>query len=127
MCIEFECPSSDELNAYKSFMNEKYGYELEKLESLTMKSCRYVAKAVSDAGVHIGVIVFESESGDFVKQEDDEKVKSILAYCEEHQSQIAKFVRDGFKYSKEINLRSENQVQSVEDDFLQMLNGGGDE
>ncbi|HBN6276818.1 hypothetical protein [Vibrio diabolicus] len=127
VCIEVECPSSENLDAYKTFMNQKYGYDLSKLESLTMKSCRYVAKAVSDAGVHIGVIVFESESDDFVSQEDDEKIKEILAYCEEHQSQIAKFVRDGFKYSKEINLNSENQVQSVEDDFLELLNGGSDE
>ncbi|MCU8412457.1 hypothetical protein M2G44_17970 [Vibrio vulnificus] len=127
VCIEVECPSSENLDAYKNFMNQKYGYDLSKLESLTMKSCRYVAKAISDAGVHIGVIVFESESDDFVSREDDEKIKEILAYCEEHQSQIAKFVRDGFKYSKEINLKSENQVQSVEDDFLELLNGGSDE
>lgn len=126
VCTEFECPSSGDLNAYKKFMNEKYGYDLAKLESLTMKSCRYVAKAVSDAGIHIGVIVFESEDGNFVS-EGDEKTKEILSYCVEHQSQIAKFVRDGFKYSKEMHLKSENQVQSVEDDFLELLNGGGDE
>lgn len=122
ICTETDCPSSINLDAYKEFMHQKYGYEHDKLESLTMQSCRYIAKAVSDAGIHIGVIVFESLNIEFM--DDDKRVDLVLSYCSEHQSQIAKFVRDGFKYSKEMNLKTDHKVKSVEDDFLEMLDGG---
>ncbi len=127
--IDISCPPYSSKEPYDTHMKDQYDYESDKVANLTMKSCRYIAKAITDADIHIGVIVFESTNPNFIKDEDEgegDNIKvQLLEYCDGHQSLLAKFVRDGFKYSKEVNLKPENKVQSVEDEFSSMLNNGG--
>lgn len=57
---ESECPSAaEDFEQYKRYMNVTYQYDDDKISNLAMNSCRYYAKAVIDADVHIGVLVFE--------------------------------------------------------------------
>jgi hypothetical protein len=112
------CPASTEAN-YSEYLNKEYGYESEKIKSLNMKSCRYLAKAIVDADNHIGVVVFESTQTEFFNKINDADVKK---YCQDYQSQLAKFVRDILEYDKEIHMKSTPNAQ-VEDELTQMVGG----
>ena len=80
-----------------------------------MKSCRLYAKAIIDAGDNIGVIVFESISDKFLENLD---INNLRMHCEAQQSQLAKFVRDGLRYDKEITLLASARTTSVESELL---------
>ena len=114
-CVETECPEANEHQAYEDFLVEKYGYKREKPHSFNMKSCRLYAKAIIDAGDNIGVIVFESISDKFLENLD---IKNLRMHCEAQQSQLAKFVRDGLRYDKEITLLASARTTSVESELL---------
>lgn len=116
--IEKDCPSSIDLDKYISYLQKEYGYEKEKIESLTMKSCRYYAKAIIEADVHVGVIVFESTDEAFL---DNDKGSQIEDYCRDHQGQLAKFVRDSLTFDKEVNIKREGKKIFVEDDLFEMM------
>ena len=118
--IESHCPHSDLYDEYAQYLGDKYGYEREKINALTMKSCRYYAKAIIDADIHIGVIIFESTEISFF---EDNLENKIIDYCREHQGQLSKFVRDSLLFDKEVNIKREGKNISVEDDFLQMMGG----
>ncbi|MDH2372894.1 hypothetical protein QD228_03455 [Cobetia sp. 3AK] len=111
-CIELECPTSDDIVRYRKHLRERYGYDNDKIDSLTMKSCRYFAKAIVDADVHKGVIVFESENPDLFTQE---KIRDFSEHCNQHQAHLAEFVRDGLQYSKT------GQKVSVEAEIIKMV------
>ncbi|WP_028771953.1 hypothetical protein [Shewanella waksmanii] len=115
--VESNCPHSTK-DDYVSYLSDAYGYEQEKIHSLTMKSCRYYAKAIIDADIHIGVIVFEGTETDFL---DNELSKNIDSYCKDHQGQLSKFVRDSLLFDKEVNIKREGKTISVEDEFFQMM------
>ncbi len=119
--IERGCPSWEQPDEYKRFMVDTYGYEVDKIDLLTMKSCRYLAKAIVDADDHIGVIVFESSDSAFFDVENREE--QILAYCEGSQGQLSKFVRDGLSLDTEIGVRREGKAVSVESDILETVGG----
>ena len=84
-----------------------------------MKSCRYIALAIVDADVHIGVIVFESTETDFLKENDTEN--KIREHCKNHQGQLSKFVRDGLKLDREATIKRAGNNRSIEDEFLQTM------
>jgi len=117
--VEQNCPSSDDYEKYVEYLCETYGYEADEINRLTMKSCRYFAKAIVEADVHIGVIVFESTRADFF--EADDRVGSLGKYCDNYQSQISKFVRDGIGFDKEIRAAGSYHRKSPEEDVLQIL------
>ncbi|WP_304635575.1 hypothetical protein [Pseudoalteromonas sp.] len=119
---ENNCPSaSADFNAYRQYLKDTYSYEIDKINALAMNSCRYYAKAIVDADVHIGVIVFESTQTDFL--EGTLKV-DVNTYCESHQGQISKFVRDSLNFDKEVTIKRSGVQLSVEDDLLEVLGGG---
>lgn len=118
--IDRRCPHASEEDEYREYLQGEYGYELEKIESLTMKSCRYLGKAIVDADVHTGVIVFESTKEDFLTYE---KCEEISKYCETNQGLLAKFVRDSLSFDREIILKREGRETSVDDDFLNSMGG----
>lgn len=116
--IENECPHSSSNEDYIDYLINTYGYEREKIKSLTMKSCRYYAKAIIDADVHTGVIVFEGTDINFL---ENELIQKIDQYCGDHQGQLSKFVRDSLLFDKEVNIKREGKSVAVEDDILQMM------
>ncbi|MGI2027314.1 hypothetical protein [Endozoicomonas acroporae] len=120
--LELGCPSQRLLEGYIQYMHVNYGYAPEKIKALGMKSCRYLAKAIIDADVHIGVIVFESTEETFL--ESDDQRDDIIRYCDSYQGRISKFVRDGFEFNKEICLkRKGNHKPIIEDELIKELGG----
>jgi len=117
--IEKDCPSSQNYPEYKEYLVKTYGYEEDKIDTLTMKSCRYVAIAIVDAGVHKGVIAFESTDPAFL--EIDERENKIREYCRDYQGQLSEFVRNGLKFDRETSIRPDVKNKSVEDDILKTL------
>lgn len=118
--IESQCPHSSSYEEYVKYLGENYEYKREKIDALTMKSCRYYAKAIIDADIHIGVIVFEGTEINFFENDVENK---ITDYCRDHQGQLSKFVRDSLLFDKEVNIKREGKNISVEDDLLQMMEG----
>lgn len=116
--IDRDCPHADEEQKYSDYLQEEYDYEPEKIENLTMRSCRYLGKAIVDADVHTGVIVFESTRKDFLT---DQKCEEISKFCDNNQGQLAKFVRDSLSFDREIILKKEGRETSVDDDFLNSM------
>ncbi|WP_342058136.1 hypothetical protein [Aeromonas sp. OTU364] len=116
--IEDKCPHSSTYQDYVDYLRSSYGYESEKISSLTMHSCRYYARAIIDADIHIGVIVFESTEINFF---DNDLCAKIGQYCSEHQGQLSKFVRDSLSFDKEVNIKKKGKGISVEDDILQTM------
>ncbi|MEL6114857.1 hypothetical protein P0Y67_06555 [Photobacterium sp. SP02] len=116
--IESGCPHSNSYEEYVKYLDEHYEYKKEKIDTLTMKSCRYYAKAIIDADIHIGVIVLEGTEINFFENNFERKVTE---YCRDHQGQLSKFVRDSLLFDKEVNIKREGKSISVEDDILQMM------
>jgi len=122
VCVDTEnIPSYDtDPNGYKQYMHDKYGYSEEKVEALTMKSCKYVATSISEADNPVGVIIFESEQqGKFKKQ----KVAQIMKYCKDHQSYMTDFIRDGIRYNKSVKVTPKGE-NDVDHEFLSIFQGG---
>lgn len=120
ICFEESCPCGDDSKEYERYMVSNYGYEPAKIASLTMKSCRYLAKAIVDAGDNIGVIVFESIDPRFFEKNDADELRKC---CRDDQSLLAKFVRDGINFDAEVNLRQEGKMLSVEEELLKEIEG----
>jgi len=114
---EDACPHSED-KGYSQYLHNTYDYDLDKVNSLTMKSCRYYAKAIIDADLHIGVIVFEGTETVFFDNNLENKIND---YCHEHQGQLSKFVRDSLSFDKEVNIKRSAKTISVEDEFIQLM------
>lgn len=121
LCVETDCPQYKSGDNYISYFGAKYGYSAEKLRELTMHSCRYLAKAIIDADIHIGVIVFESTDENFLK--NDDQIERIITYCDNHQGRLSKFVRDALDFDKEVNLKRKGIKQPIEDELMKELGG----
>ena len=118
---EINCPYAiEDFEAYKQYLKDTYQYEVDKINALAMNSCRYYAKAIADADVHIGVIVFESTQTNFLEGNLKEQVNQ---YCDNHQGQISKFVRDSLNFDKEVTIKRSGIQLSVEYDLLKVLGG----
>jgi type II secretory pathway pseudopilin PulG len=115
-CIETGCPSNSS-NGYQEYLQKKYNYDVDKINSLNMKSCRYLAKAIVDADKHIGVIVFEGTETNFL---DNDFEKRADKYCEQYQSQLSAFVRNILEFDKELNIKTTYPL-TVEDDLLELV------
>ncbi|WP_334039047.1 hypothetical protein [Alteromonas macleodii] len=119
---ELTCPCAEtNPGEYKKYLKDTYQYEDDKIDSLTMSSCRYYAKAIVDADVHIGVIVFESTQTNFLDGAFKDKINQ---FCDGHQGQISKFVRDSLNFDKEISIKRSGIQHSVEDELLEKLGRG---
>lgn len=120
--VENDCPDAENSQEYIAYLIKTYAYEEDKINSLTMKSCRYVALAIVDADVHIGVIVFESTEPEFLNNNRDIKIGD---YCRNAQGQLSKFVREGLKLDREVTVKSDIKNKSVEDDILKTMENKG--
>lgn len=99
---------------YIEYMKEHYGYEHDKIEKLTMKSCQYIAISVVEADKHIGVIVFESDKKSLWKEQ---KVAQIKRYCSDYQSYMVDFIHGAIKYDKTLKVTPIAE-HDVDDEFV---------
>lgn len=124
VCVDTEnIPSYDkDPDGYRQYMNDKYGYSEEKVEALTMKSCKYVATSILEADNPVGVIIFESEQQEKFKKQ---KVVQIIKYCKAHQSYMTDFIKDGIRYNKSVKVTPKGE-NDVDHEFLSIFQGGGE-
>ncbi|WP_422413942.1 MULTISPECIES: hypothetical protein [unclassified Endozoicomonas] len=101
-------------------MMQNYSYSREILESINMKSCRYFAVAITEAGDNIGVILFESERKDSFPNEVKIQIRD---YCSDYQSHLCNFVKDGILYDKSIDSNKAPATVDNDADVLNMLGG----
>jgi len=121
VCVDIEgIPSYEEKpDDYKEYMQKNYGYAAEKTDTLTMKSCQYVAVSITEADNHIGVIVFESDTLGLFKTQ---KVSQIKKYCAEYQSYMVDFIHGGIKYDKTVKV-STHKEHDVDEEFMAEFGG----
>lgn len=94
-----KCPDYHKFpEQYKEYIHTTYEYSYEKIESLTMKSCQYVAYRIYDETGPKAVIVFENDrrTGEIL---NSTKAKKITQYCETHNTQLLFYIRVGIKYN----------------------------
>lgn len=121
--VERDCPSFEKKAEYLCHMEKSYGFKEAQALGFAMKSCRYLAVAISDADSHTGVIVFESTDTKFFEGYGGKIENSIYAYCLDYQGIHSKFLRDGLDLNREAHIKS--APASVEQDFLQSFKKGG--
>lgn len=91
------CPAfNSKPEEYIAYIQRNYDYTPEKINSLTMKSCQYVATTVNDEQGPIAVIVFEND-GQTDLRITGQKVTQIMSYCETHNAQLVSYIREGIK------------------------------
>lgn len=120
--VERDCPNSEDQPAYLKYLSEQYGFKPSQALNFAMKSCRYVAVAISDADSHTGVIVFESIALPFFEGNEGRLEENIYAFCKDYQSIHSKFLRDGLELNREANVASSTN-SSVEQEFLKHFRG----
>ena len=102
-------------------MEKNYGYDKVKIDTLQMKSCRFIALSINEADTHIGVIVFESVLSNHFKQQ---KINQINEYCKEYQSYMCDFIRDGIKLDKSAKVAS-SRTLNTDKEFLSQFTEEG--
>lgn len=117
--IEKDAPSyDDDASIFEGFMTKKYEYGSRKINSLSMKSCRFIAIAIKQADHNIGVILFESTDKGFLNGE--EQCDKIEKYCTDNHGQLSKFIREAISIG-----HKETVGESPENELLQDLNEEG--
>lgn len=119
-----DCPIyHSDPTGYIKYIHEVYGYSHEKISSLTMKSCQYVAFTVNDEQGPIAVIVFENDC--LIKESiSSQKVGQIINYCDTHNSQLVSYIREGIKCNTlgvKKSSSDSKQVSKVEQEILKAL------
>lgn len=97
---------------YYEKIESKYGYKQEQLEKFNMKSCRYFGRAIREADITIGIILFESTKADDLKE--DLNILEIRSYFEKNWGHLCQFVRHGIEHDitsrHHENLRTDQDV-----------------
>lgn len=109
---------------YIEYISKTYEYTDEKIASLTMKSCQYVAFTVNDEQGAIAVIVFENDCCFINEKISAQKVSQIISYCETHNSQLVSYIREGIKCNTlgiKKSYANTQQVSKAEKEVLKAL------
>ncbi|MGA4634547.1 hypothetical protein ACPA5B_11765 [Pseudomonas solani] len=117
---EDECPISTELESYKKYLVDTYGFDERRISEFRMRSCRYLAVAVTDADIPIGVIVFESISPEFFARGEGDMVDQIFKYVVEYEGILSKFLRDGIELNREKHIKEIPDGPSLEKDIIEL-------
>ena len=121
---ERDCPEFQRRAEYLDYLLKTYGFKEAQALGFAMKSCRYLAFAISDADAHAGVIVFESTDPAFFESCDGQIEDIIQKYCADYQGIHSKFLRDGLNLNREVNVKRVKAILSVEEEFLGSIKGG---
>lgn len=121
-CIENTCPShkSDAIK-YRDYLSKKYSFLPETIDSFQMKSCWYVAIAISKADDNIGVIVFESTEPDILNETE---LDELISYCKSEQSHLAQFIDESEALENAKRIESAKISGNTDNDFLSSLSRG---
>lgn len=119
---EKNCPHHQSEPEYLGYLFDNYGFSRNQALGFAMKSCRYVAVAISDADSHTGVIVFESTDPRFFDGYGGQLESHVYTYCLDYQGIHSKFLRDGLELNREANIASASSL-SVEKEFLDSFRG----
>lgn len=112
MWHENEIPSFEESpDSFYAFIKQKYGYEREQLEKYQMKTSRYFGQAIREAGVVIGILLFESIRAQDLHSE--EQIHEIKEYCKDNWSHLCQFVRHGIEH--DITVKYHDNVRTDQD------------
>ena len=107
-CCSYESNRSD----YERYQLENFDYNQKQTERLTMKSCEYVGVALTHIDEHIGVILFESESKNFV----DIRREGILEQVNNYHTQLSDRIISGKL------IHSENKsTRDVDEEFMSTM------
>jgi hypothetical protein len=106
---------------YIAYIQKNYNYSPEKINSLTMKSCQYVATTVNDEQGPIAVIVFEND-GQTDPRISSQKVTQIMSYCETHNPQLVSYIREGIRCNTLGLKKSETNRTQISKLEMEMLN-----
>lgn len=119
--IENGCPVHSLSNYdYKQYMAKKYSFSLKEIEKFAMKSCWYVAVAISKADDNIGVIVFESI---LQNRMNDTDVGHLISYCKSEQSHLVQFIEESIALENAKRMESPNIARNTDQDILDSLQG----
>ena len=118
-CPEFSSLKNEQNEPYYLHNEELYNYSRATLDSLKMKSCRYMGLSIMDVGSPIGVLMFESIDKDGLPEGRQEKIRTHIS---EQQTHISQHIRDALKYDI-VSKHTEDfqSKENVEADFLKGL------
>lgn len=120
--VENSCPRYEDNQAgYCDYMIATYKFKIEDIQSFRMKSCWYVAIAISKAADNIGVIVFESTVQNKL---NDVEVEKLINYCNLQQSHLADFIEESKALEVAKRMQSASTTGDTDDDILNSLGGG---
>ncbi|UGQ26830.1 hypothetical protein [Acinetobacter calcoaceticus] len=120
--IEDRCPVHNLGNSnYKQYMAKKYCFNQRDIDKFAMKSCWYVAVAISKADDNVGVIVFESIVQNRITTTD---VEELISYCKSEQSHLVQFIEESIALDNAKRMESANIARNTDQDILSLMNGG---
>ncbi|MFW2011372.1 hypothetical protein [Acinetobacter bereziniae] len=117
--VEDKCPAHNPVNSlYKQYMAKTYSFNQRDIEKFAMKSCWYVAVAISKAGDNIGVIVFESIVQNKINSTE---VEELISYCQSEQSHLIQFIEESIAIDYAKRMESANIAVNTDKDILSLL------
>lgn len=122
--FENSCPSFGDSEAYYAYVTAKHNMDAASVNGLTMKSCRYLAFAIRDAGKHVGVVVFESVNEKFFDARKSQIDQIIRHYFAGNKDMFAKYVRDGLVFNRDQKVIASSRKGVAEADILFQFEGG---
>ncbi|VEB27316.1 Uncharacterised protein [Actinobacillus lignieresii] len=91
-CYENKCVSYDENeDEYLKYISMTYGYNIDEIKNMKMKSCHYLGLSIKEKGVNIGVIIFESTR---VTSLVESSITKIENYCKDYNEYLCGFVQE---------------------------------
>ncbi|NUF23224.1 hypothetical protein HUN23_10635 [Acinetobacter oleivorans] len=121
-CIENTCPSyNEDVTQHRDYMSQKYSFLPETIDGFQMKSCWYVAIAISKADDNIGVIVFESTNQNVLNETE---IDGLISYCKSEQSHLAQFIEESQALENAKRMGSAKIAGNTDNDFLSSLSRG---
>ncbi|MCT8089429.1 hypothetical protein H0920_08395 [Acinetobacter sp. C_4_1] len=121
--VDLDIPPFDEKSpqAYYAHMFEKYKFDKNKVDNLTMKSFQYIALSIRGDTVPLGVIVFEN--CDLKNKITTQKVGQLKDICSKHQPQLIAYIKEGLKCDTIGHTKAFNgkPTKDIELDILESL------
>lgn len=122
--IENQCPVFETCDPtqYYDYMSKVYQFSMDDLKKFSMKSCWYVAVAITKTDDNIGVILFESIQKDIL---NDTEIKALISYCKEHESHLVHFIEESKALEVAKRMDVAGASNNTDNEILDSLGNGG--
>lgn len=107
---------------YTQHCCNEFGYKEDEINSLTMKSQMYFAKAIKDADDHIGIIIFESYEENLF---NDDKIKKVNDFLESSSSLLTNLIEASKKFDQEMMSKKPLGATMTDEEELIAQSGKG--